>query len=104
MPAVNIGFKQHAFAGLLDFSPAVVRGLAVLGLWIFGYSFAPGGQPILAFQGARCLFFDFISPFTRRPRVSIIPTADSTFGFAGPDCFVAIIVAMAGGKCSSENI
>jgi hypothetical protein len=29
--------------------------------------------------------FDFISPFARRPRVSIIPTADSTFGFIGPE-------------------
>ena len=29
--------------------------------------------------------FDFISPFARRPRVSIIPTADATFGFIGPE-------------------
>src|ERR1051325_7121713 len=29
--------------------------------------------------------FDFISPFARRPRVSTIPTADSTFGFTGPE-------------------
>src|SRR5882724_3663837 len=29
--------------------------------------------------------FDFISPFARRPRVSIIPTADATFGFVGPE-------------------
>jgi hypothetical protein len=29
--------------------------------------------------------FDFISPFARRPRVSVIPTADSTFGFTGPE-------------------
>src|ERR1700739_226777 len=29
--------------------------------------------------------FDFISPFARRPRVSIIPTADTAFGFAGPE-------------------
>jgi hypothetical protein len=29
--------------------------------------------------------FDFLSPFSRRPRVSTIPTADSTFGFAGPE-------------------
>jgi hypothetical protein len=29
--------------------------------------------------------FDFISPFSRRPRVSVIPTADSTFGFTGPE-------------------
>src|ERR1700745_3053071 len=29
--------------------------------------------------------FDFISPFTRRPRVSIIPTADTAFGFSGPE-------------------
>jgi hypothetical protein len=29
--------------------------------------------------------FDFISPFARRPRVSIIPTADTTFGFTGPE-------------------
>src|SRR5260370_7672551 len=30
-------------------------------------------------------FFAFISPFARRPRVSIIPTADATFGFSGPE-------------------
>src|SRR5260370_17676708 len=30
-------------------------------------------------------FFAFISPFARRPRVSIIPTADATFGFMGPE-------------------
>src|SRR5258707_3362245 len=29
--------------------------------------------------------FDFISPFARRPRVSIIPTADTAFGFTGPE-------------------
>jgi hypothetical protein len=29
--------------------------------------------------------FDFISPFTRRPRVSTVPTADATFGFTGPE-------------------
>ena len=29
--------------------------------------------------------FDFISPFSRRPRVSTIPTADTTFGFTGPE-------------------
>src|SRR5215475_121091 len=29
--------------------------------------------------------FDFISPFARRPRVSIIPAADTTFGFTGPE-------------------
>src|SRR5438094_10445786 len=29
--------------------------------------------------------FDFISPFARRPRVSTIPTADTTFGFTGPE-------------------
>jgi hypothetical protein len=29
--------------------------------------------------------FDFLSPFSRRPRVSTIPTADSTFGFTGPE-------------------
>jgi hypothetical protein len=29
--------------------------------------------------------FDFISPFARRPRVSIIPTADAAFGFTGPE-------------------
>jgi hypothetical protein len=29
--------------------------------------------------------FDFISPFARRPRVSVIPTADATFGFTGPE-------------------
>src|SRR6266700_2765754 len=29
--------------------------------------------------------FNFISPFARRPRVSIIPTADATFGFIGPE-------------------
>jgi hypothetical protein len=29
--------------------------------------------------------FDFISPFARRPRVSIIPNADTTFGFTGPE-------------------
>src|SRR5260221_7656163 len=31
------------------------------------------------------LLFDFISPFSRRPRVSTIPSADTTFGFAGPE-------------------
>jgi len=30
-------------------------------------------------------FFDFLSPFSRRLRVSTIPTADSTFGFTGPE-------------------
>jgi hypothetical protein len=29
--------------------------------------------------------FDFISPFAWRPRVSTIPTADTTFGFTGPE-------------------
>jgi hypothetical protein len=29
--------------------------------------------------------FDFISPFSRRPRVSTIPSADATFGFVGPE-------------------
>jgi hypothetical protein len=29
--------------------------------------------------------FDFHLPFARRPRVNIIPTADTTFGFTGPD-------------------
>jgi hypothetical protein len=29
--------------------------------------------------------FEFISPFARRPRVSTIPTADTTFGFTGPE-------------------
>jgi hypothetical protein len=29
--------------------------------------------------------FNFILPFARRPRVSIIPTADTTFGFNGPE-------------------
>src|SRR5262245_36971609 len=29
--------------------------------------------------------FDFLSPFSRRPRVSTIPSADSTFGYAGPE-------------------
>jgi hypothetical protein len=29
--------------------------------------------------------FDFISPFARRPRVNIIPTADTAFGFSGPE-------------------
>jgi hypothetical protein len=29
--------------------------------------------------------FSRISPFARRPRVSIIPTADATFGFIGPE-------------------
>ena len=29
--------------------------------------------------------FDFISPFARRPRVSIIPAADTAFGFTGPE-------------------
>ena len=29
--------------------------------------------------------FDFLSPFSRRLRVSTIPTADRTFGFAGPE-------------------
>jgi hypothetical protein len=29
--------------------------------------------------------FDFLSPFSRRLRVSTIPTADSTFGFTGPE-------------------
>jgi hypothetical protein len=29
--------------------------------------------------------FDFLSPFSRRPRVSTIPTADSAFGYAGPE-------------------
>src|SRR5579859_1389946 len=28
---------------------------------------------------------DFISPFSRRPRVSTIPSADATFGFIGPE-------------------
>jgi len=29
--------------------------------------------------------FEFISPFSRRPRVSTVPTADATFGFTGPE-------------------
>jgi hypothetical protein len=29
--------------------------------------------------------FDFHLPFARRPRVNIIPTADTTFGFTGPE-------------------
>jgi hypothetical protein len=29
--------------------------------------------------------FEFISPFARRPRVSTIPTAETTFGFTGPE-------------------
>jgi hypothetical protein len=29
--------------------------------------------------------FSFLSPFSRRPRVSTIPTADSTFGYTGPE-------------------
>jgi hypothetical protein len=29
--------------------------------------------------------FDFLSPFSRRPRVSTIPAADTTFGYAGPE-------------------
>jgi hypothetical protein len=29
--------------------------------------------------------FNFLSPFSRRPRVSTIPTADSTFGYTGPE-------------------
>src|SRR5260370_6900569 len=29
--------------------------------------------------------FDFISPVARRPRVSIIPTADTAFGCTGPE-------------------
>jgi hypothetical protein len=29
--------------------------------------------------------FDFISPFARRPRVSTIPSADTTFGFTGTE-------------------
>jgi hypothetical protein len=28
---------------------------------------------------------DFLSPFSRRPRVSTVPTADTTFGFSGPE-------------------
>jgi hypothetical protein len=28
---------------------------------------------------------DFLSPFSRRPRVSTIPSADATFGFLGPE-------------------
>src|SRR5215475_11496122 len=29
--------------------------------------------------------FNFLSPFSRRPRVSTIPTADTTFGYTGPE-------------------
>ena len=29
--------------------------------------------------------FEFLSPFSRRPRVSTIPTAETTFGYGGPE-------------------